>query len=195
VTTFYLIRHGANDLLPRALAGRLPGIHLNAQGRAEAERIAERLKSKPIHHIFSSPMDRARETAEPLARELKLEMEISEAINEVDFGEWHGAEMKALDNDERWRKWNSFRGGHQLPGGETMIQIQSRIVTEMVRMRNRFAGEELALFTHGDPIRAALCHWLGMPLDFIHRLQVDTGAISVVSLDERTAIVRELNTR
>jgi probable phosphoglycerate mutase len=195
VTTFHLIRHGANDLLPRALAGRLPGVHLNAQGRAEAERIAARLKPVPIRHIFSSPMDRARETAEPLARELKLEIEISEAINEADCGEWHGAEMAALERDERWRNWNSFRGGHQLPGGETMIQIQSRIVTEMIRMRDRFAGAELALFTHGDPIRAALCHWLGMPLEFIHRLQVDTGSICVVSLDERTAILRELNAR
>jgi probable phosphoglycerate mutase len=173
----------------------LPGVHLNAQGRAEAERIAQRLESRPIHHIFSSPMDRARETAKPLARALKIEVEVSEAINEVDFGEWHGAEMKMLDADARWQKWNSFRGGHQIPGGETMIQIQSRVVSEMIQLRNQFAAGEIAMFTHGDPIRAALCHWLGMPLDFVHRLQVDAGSICTVAIDEQTAIVRELNAR
>jgi probable phosphoglycerate mutase len=195
VTTFYLVRHGANDMLPHALAGRLPAVHLNEAGRVEALRIAERLRQFPIRQIFSSPMERAHETAEPLARALNLPVQISEALNEVDFGEWHGAEMKALDQDKRWREWNEFRGGHQLPRGETMIHIQSRVVSEMIRLRNQFPDEHVALFSHGDPIRAALCHWLGMPLDFLQRLEAATGSVSIVSIDDRTAIVREMNVR
>jgi broad specificity phosphatase PhoE len=195
VTTFYFIRHGSNDFLPRALAGRLPNVHLNEQGRAEAALIAQRLKHEPVRHIFSSPMERCRETAEPLARELKLPIQISEALNEVDFGEWKGAELKAIQDDPRWKKWNAFRTGHILPDGETMVQIQSRVVTELIRLKNALPGEHIAIFSHGDPIRAALCHWLGMPLDFLHRLQIDPGSISVVRLDDAAAIVTSLNVK
>src|ERR1051325_3404851 len=112
MTTFYLIRHGSNDFLGRALAGPLPAVHLNEHGREEAGRIAEQLRKKPIRHIFTSPLARCRETAEPLAAALGLRLEISEALNEVDFGDWEGAEMKALDADEHWRRWNAFRSGH-----------------------------------------------------------------------------------
>jgi broad specificity phosphatase PhoE len=193
VTTFYLIRHGTNDVLPRALAGRMPGTHLNVAGRAEAERVAERLKFKPIRHIFSSPMERARETAEPLARALNLPLQICEAINEVDFGDWQGAEMTALRDKEEWHRWVNFRSGLRLPRGEMMVNIQARVVSEMIRLKEQFTGEHIALFSHGDPIRSALCHWLGMPLDYMVRLEVAPGSVNVVILDENQPYVQGIN--
>jgi broad specificity phosphatase PhoE len=193
VTTFYLIRHGTNDVLPRALAGRMPGTHLNAAGRAEAERASERLKSKPIRHIFSSPMERARETAEPLARALNLPVQISEAINEVDFGDWQGAEMTALRDQEEWHRWVKFRSGLRLPRGEMMVNIQARVISEMIRLKEQFASEHVALFSHGDPIRSALCHWLGMPLDYMVRMEVAPGSVNVVILNENQPYVQGIN--
>jgi broad specificity phosphatase PhoE len=193
VTTFYLIRHGSNDYLGRALAARLPNVGLNEAGQAEAERVTRHLQSQPIRHVLSSPMQRCRETAEPLAKALGLQIEISDAINEVDFGDWQGAELKALDADERWKKWNSFRSGHALPRGETVVAIQARVAGEMIRLAKQFAGEHVALCSHGDPIRAALCYWLGMPLDFLQRLEVDPGSISEVALGGDTAVVRRIN--
>jgi broad specificity phosphatase PhoE len=193
VTTFYLIRHGSNDFLPRGLAGRLPDVRLNTLGQSEARRVAERLKTNPIRHLFSSPMERCRETAEPLAQALGLQVQVSEALNEVDFGDWQGAELTALNSDERWGKWNSFRCGHVLPHGETMVVIQARVAGEMIRLRQEFPGEHIALVSHGDPIRAALCYWLGMPLDFLQRLEVVPGSISEVAVGEETAVVRGIN--
>ena len=180
-------------MLPRALAGRLPGVQLNEQGRGEAERVAERLKSKPIRHIFSSPLERCRETAEPIARALSVPVQISDAINEVDFGAWQGAEMATLAADDRWRRWTKYRSGHRLPAGETVIGIQARVVNEMIRLRDEFPGEHLALVSHGDPIRAALCHWLGIPLDFMVRFEVAPGSVSVVVLDADQACVQCIN--
>jgi broad specificity phosphatase PhoE len=180
-------------MLPRALAGRLPDVHLNEQGRAEAQRVAERLSSKPIRHVFSSPMDRARETAEPLARVLGLPVQISEAINEVDFGDWQGQQMTVLNADERWRRWTQFRGEHQLPRGEFMIGIQARVVSEMIRLKDQFPGEHIALVSHGDPIRAALCHWLGIPLDFMVRFEVAPGSVSIVNLSDDGVVVQGMN--
>jgi broad specificity phosphatase PhoE len=193
MTTFYLVRHGANDFLGHALAGRLPDIHLNDAGQREARRIAERLQAAPITHVISSPQERCRETAQALAAALDLEIEISAALNEVDFGEWQGATMSDLAGDERWSKWNSFRTGHVIPGGETMIAIQARMADEMIRLKNKFPGEHIALFSHGDPLRAVLCYWLGMPLDFIQRLEIAPGSISEVAVDADTAIVRRMN--
>jgi len=190
-----LIRHGSNDFLPRALAGRLPNVHLNGQGRVEAERVAERLKSAPICQIYSSPMERCIETAGPLARALNLPVQISEAFNEVDFGEWMGAELTTVQKDPRWRQWIAFRGSHVIPGGETMVQIQSRVASELIRLKNDFPQQHIAIFSHGDPIRAALCHWLGMPLDFLNRLKVDPGSISVVTVNDAVAIVESLNVK
>jgi broad specificity phosphatase PhoE len=181
-------------MLPRALAGRLPDVHLNEQGRSEAQRAAERLKQFPITHIFSSPMERCLETAEPLARALQLPVQTRDALNEVQFGEWQGAEMEALANDPRWKQWNEFRTGHVLPGGgETMVQIQARFASEMIRLKNEFSGEHVAIFSHGDPIRAGLCYWLGMPLDFLLRLRVDPGSMSIVAVDDFSAVVQAMN--
>lgn len=180
-------------MLPRALAGRLPGTHLNEQGRAEAERVAEQLKAKPVRHIFSSPMERARETAEPLARALNAPVQISEAFNEVDFGDWQGAEMQALKANEQWTRWTKFRGGHQLPRGEFVISIQARVVSEMIRFKDQFPGEHIAIVSHGDPIRAALCHWLGIPLDFMVRFDIAPGSISIVALFDDSAVVQGMN--
>ena len=193
MTTFYLVRHGSNDMLPRALAGRLPGVHLNDQGRAEAERAAQRLKSKPIRHVFSSPMDRGRETAEPIGRALGLAVEISEALNEVDFGEWQGAEMPTLNCDARWKRWTKYRSGLRLPQGELMVAIQARVVSEMIRLKDLFPEDHIVLVSHGDPIRAALCHWLGIPLDFMVRLEVSPGSVSVVVLDHEQPLVHCIN--
>ncbi|HMJ88702.1 MAG TPA: histidine phosphatase family protein, partial [Candidatus Acidoferrum sp.] len=65
--------------------------------------------------------------------------------------------------------------------------------SELVRLRNQLPDEHIAVFSHGDPIRAALCYWLGMPLDFLNRLQVDPGSVSTVRVDDRTAVVQSIN--
>ena len=180
-------------MLPRALAGRLPGVHLNDQGRAEAGRAAEQLKTRPIRHLFSSPMDRCRETAEPIARALNIPVQISEAINEVDFGEWQGAEMPTLNKDEEWKRWTKYRSGRQLPQGEIMVAIQARVVSEMIRLNQLFPADHIVLVSHGDPIRAAICHWLGIPLDFMVRLELSPGSLSVVKLAPDQPFVQCIN--
>jgi probable phosphoglycerate mutase len=120
-------------------------------------------------------------------------VQLCDAFNEVDFGEWKGAELKAIRTDPRWDKWNTFRTGHVIPDGETMVQIQSRVASELIRLKDQFPDEHIAVFSHGDPIRAALCYWLGMPLDCLHRLQVDPGSISTVRVDDLTAVVQSIN--
>ena len=185
MTTFYLIRHASNDyLVQNKIAGWLPGIHLNEKGRAEAEALAARLAHEPIRAIYSSPLERAAETAEPLARKLGLKTIISQGLGEIPFGEWTDQPVPELDKIEHWRRWNSFRSGTQLPTGETMIDAQTRIVREMLRLRPVHPSEAIALVTHGDPIKAAVAYWIGSPLDLFLRIEIKPASVTIITLDE-----------
>ena len=182
MATFYLVRHGSNDWLGKGLAGRLADVHLNAQGRDEAERVAEFLARKGIQRVISSPLERTRETAEPLARRLGLEVEISEAVLEVDFGDWNGRSLAELKEIREWGYFNTFRSGTRIPNGETIVEIQARMVVALERFRKETPEGNIAIFSHGDPIRAALVFYLGMPLDFLTRLEVSPGSCSILRL-------------
>ena len=193
MTQIYLVRHGATDSLGREIAGRSPGIHLNERGRAQAARVAEALATLPITHLFSSPLERCRETAQPLADRLKLPVTLCEAANEVDFGDWTRKSLEELNQFEGWKQWNGFRSAGQIPNGESMIQVQARIVGELERLRRVHPDASLAFFSHGDPIRAALTWYLGMPLDLLARLEVFPGSVCVLSVNDWDAKIRALN--
>ena len=193
MATFYLIRHGNNDLIGHTLAGRLPGVHLNAAGRQQAARLAEGLAREQIQQIFSSPLERARETAAPIAERLCLPVRISEAFNEVDFGEWTGRTIAEMEHLEAWKQWNSFRSGSRIPGGETMLEVQARFVSALEKLHGAFPNGSLGIISHADPIRAALVYWLGMPLDLLQRIEISAASVTIVTLDLWTARLVRLN--
>jgi probable phosphoglycerate mutase len=194
MTTFYLIRHGNNDGIPHGgLSGRMPGIHLNASGGAQAQALAERLKESGIARVYHSPIERARETAEPLAARLSVPLCALDGVTEVDFGEWTGWSFAQLEKDPRWRAFNRMRSITRIPGGELMLEIQSRVVTSLERLRHEHPQERIAVVSHGDPIRAALVFYLGVPIDLMHGIHIDTASVSIVSADDGGVAVRCLN--
>ncbi len=192
-TTFYLVRHGDNDVLRHAIAGRRPGVNLNARGRLQAERLADALATHSIQQICSSPLERARQTAEPLAKRLNLPIQFSDELLEVDFADWTGKSMADLDQLDAWKQWTNFRTGARVPGGESIIEVQARMVREIERLCHAHPGQTVALFSHGDPIRTALIYYLGMPLDFIQRLAIRTASVSILSVDDQTARLHAFN--
>jgi broad specificity phosphatase PhoE len=184
MTTFYLIRHASNDTLGKSISGRTPGVSLNRAGQREADKLAARLGKKQIDIIFSSPLERAVETAVPLAKRLGLDIQISDELNEIDFGTWTHQTFEQLAELPGWQCWNSFRSGTRVPGGETMLEAQTRIVTEILRLRAEFPEQTLALFSHGDLIRAALAYFLGVPVDLFQRIEVAPASVSILLLSE-----------
>lgn len=184
MATFCLIRHAAHDWLARGLAGRLPGVSLNADGHEQAAHLAARLANAPLRAIYSSPLERAVQTAQPLAQRLNLPLQISEEINEIDFGDWTGQTFDQLNDEPQWAPFNAFRSGTRLPGGELMLEAQTRIVAHMERLRARHEGEHIALFSHGDIIKAALAYFLGVPLDVFGRLEISPASLSIIALDD-----------
>ncbi len=183
VTRFLLVRHSVTDAVGHIITGRLPGVHLNDLGRRQAAGIPDRLKSFNIAAIYSSPMERALESAGPLARALGLPIEPSQALLEVDFGSWSGLTLDELHQSDDWKMFNLFRSSSRPPGGELIGEVQTRMVTELNRLRVQYQDKTVALFTHADPIKAALMHYLGMSSDNLQRLEVSPASISEVRLD------------
>jgi broad specificity phosphatase PhoE len=181
---FYLVRHGLNDVLGKALAARLPNIHLNAPGREEARRTAEALRGKGITRVISSPMERAKETAGALAERLGVRVEIEEAVNEIAFGDWSGKPMSELESLPGWKLFNSYRSGTRIPNGELMIETQSRVIRLLEHLRTNESNGTFAIFSHGDPIKLAIAYYLGVPLDLFTRIEISPGSYSVLRLEE-----------
>jgi probable phosphoglycerate mutase len=182
MTCVFLVRHGANDLLGRAIAGRKPGVTLNPEGRVQAQRLARRFECEAITGIHCSPLERARQTAEPIAERLGLDIEIAHALNEIDFGEWTGLFLDELAQRADWQRWNAVRSGSRAPGGETMLEVQARVVGHIEKLGEGGKNASYILVGHGDPIKSALLYYLGAPIDFLSRLEVSPASISAVEV-------------
>jgi broad specificity phosphatase PhoE len=192
-TTFHLVRHASYDQLGRVLAGRTPGHSLNRTGQAEAEALAEALAERPIAAVFSSPLERARETAHPVAARHSLRLAIDPALDEIDFGEWAGLTLDELHAYPAWRRFNAFRSTTPIPGGETMLAVQARALAALIRMRSSYPEGEVVAVSHGDVIKAILAHFLALPLDLIGRIEVAPASRSVVVLSDRDARILAIN--
>ena len=182
-TRILLIRHASVDAIGRRIVGRMPGVHLNARGREEAEKLVSRLEGIEVDAIYSSPLERTRETAEVLVGARKMEVFICEAATEIDFGEWTGKSFSELDEIPEWHRFNECRGQVRIPGGESMLDVQQRMVKGIEELCDRHQGKSVSVFSHGDPIRVAIAHYAGMAVDFMQRLIVEPASVSAVDID------------
>lgn len=184
MTVLLLIRHALCDPVGRSIAGRKPGIHLNPAGRSQAAALANRLAVLPISAIYSSPMERARETAEPVARRLGLKVQTEPGLDEIDFGEWTGRTLAELDVIPAWRAFNEERSTTRIPGGELIGEVLERALEACGRISrtHRNPGAVVALVSHGDVLRALIAHFAGISLDLMRRIELSPASLSVVSL-------------
>jgi broad specificity phosphatase PhoE len=182
--TLLLIRHGENDFLAKnRLPGRIPGIHLNSRGRAQAGELARTLSRLPIKAIYSSPLERAIETAEPLAKSLGLGIQLHPDLTDIDVGDWAGGSWKALSHTKRWKVLRETPSQFQFPGGETYIQAHERVVHALDAIASAHADELIAVFFHADPIKLAVAHYISLSLDNFQRLTAHTGSVTILKMD------------
>lgn len=194
MTTFYLLRHATNPWVGSALAGRLAGVHLNDEGRRQAADLPRRFAGAGIDAIYSSPLDRAIETAQPLARDRGLEVLLRPCLIEVDPGSWAGHEFTALEQDPVWRRYNSFRSSTRPPRrGELMTEVATRMVDQMEELRAEHAGGHVVLVSHGDVIKVAVAHYAGVPIDLMQRIEISPASVSIVQLADHGPRVLALN--
>jgi len=193
MTRVLLIRHGRFDGVGQKHAGRAPGTHLNADGRGDAQRLAAMLHSVRLDAIVSSPLERTIETAQPVAADHGLTIEVEPSLVEFDTGAWTGRTFADLDGDPLWRRFNTVRSLTPAPAGELMLAIQHRAVDVLFALRRRFPAGTVAVVSHGDVIRGVLLYALGMPIDFHHRLDISPARVSIIELDEDSIRVLQVN--
>jgi len=181
MTTFLLIRHaeiGASGIL----VGWMEGWGLNSTGKLQAQRLAGRLSGLPIGAVYASPLERTVETAEIVAAPHGLKPERLKDLGEVDFGEWEGYTFEDLQNDDQWRQYNLCRTCTQPPGGEWITDVQTRMTRSLNCLAERHPEETIAVVSHGDPLRCAVAHFLGVPIDFISRFEIAPASVTVVEI-------------
>jgi probable phosphoglycerate mutase len=192
-----LIRHGENDFTKKhKLAGYTPDVHLNERGQSQAQALADALKEVPIKAIYSSPLERAVETATPIAAARELEIQNEAGLLETNVGKWQGRSLAALRLQKHWKVIQNAPSRAQFPEGETFYECQTRIVTALDSISRRYKPQDIvACVFHADPIKLAVAHYIGLPLDHFQRLSCDTGSLTALYVNESGANLIKLNQR
>ena len=193
-----LIRHGENDYVKTGkMAGRLPGVHLNERGQKQAQALGEALKDVPIKAIYSSPLERAMETAAPIASVHKLQIIQELDVMDADIGKWQGKSWKVLRLTKVWKIVQNAPSRFRFPDGESFPEMQTRIANALERIikKHNKPQDIIAAVFHADPIKLAVSHFLGLPLDNFQRLSCDTGSLTMLHVNEMGANLIKLNQR
>jgi probable phosphomutase (TIGR03848 family) len=191
-TRVLFVRHARNDyLVSRRLPGRTPGIHLNERGLAEAEAVAERLASTPLAAVCSSPLDRTLETAGRIAERHEVRVQAMDGLMETDCGAWTGESIDDLSQTDLWRRIQAAPSSVRFPDGESMAEVQARMVGALAELLALYPGQRIVVVSHSDPIKLLLAFHIGLHMDMFQRLVVDPASISELEFESgRARLVR-----
>ena len=190
-----LIRHGENEFVKTGkMAGRLPGVHLNERGHKQAQELANALESVPLRAIYSSPLERAIETAEPIAKGRKMKIQLRPELMDNDIGKWEGRTLKQVRRIKKWRLVQQSPSRFRFPEGESFLETQVRIASCLDEIVASHKPKDIvAVVFHADPIKLAIANLIGLPIDNFQRLGCDTGSITTVYAGEGSAHLMRMN--
>ncbi len=193
----FLVRHGENDYSKTGkLAGRLPGVRLNERGRQQAEALGKAFAYAPLEAVYSSPLERAMETAAPIAQARGLKVITAPGLLEANVGEWQGKSVRRLAMSKYWRVVQNAPSRARHPGGESFMETQVRVVSAIDEICSRHKERALIVCVlHSDPIKLAVAHYIGLPLDHFQRLACDTGSVTMLAMGPSSAHLLWLNRR
>jgi probable phosphomutase (TIGR03848 family) len=181
-TVVLLVRHGLTPTTGVVLPGRAPGLHLSDDGRRQADDLAKRLAAiDDIAAVYASPLERARETAKPIAASRRQPVRVERGLLECDFGRWTGERLDKLARTPEWAIVQHHPSGFRFPGGESFVEMQARVVSALARLVALHPGRTIVAVSHADPIKAAVSHALGAPLDCFQRITVAPASLTAVA--------------
>ncbi|MDO8361359.1 MAG: MSMEG_4193 family putative phosphomutase [Actinomycetota bacterium] len=198
-TVVLLVRHGQTPTTGKLLPGRAPGLHLAEAGHQQAQRAAERIAALPkVDAIYASPLERARETAAPIVKAIATQqpgtkLRIDKGLLECDFGQWTGAELKALMKLPEWATVQRAPSTFTFPGGESFNAMQQRMVATIDRLRQAHPGGTIVCVSHADPIKAAVAHALGTHIDLFQRIVISTCSVTAIAYGMGAPVVLTVN--
>ncbi len=195
-TMVFLVRHGKTPTTGAVLPGRAKGLHLAPEGLAQAERAAERLAGLGdgrIHAVYASPMERTQETAKPIAKALGLRVRTAKGLIEADFGQWTGRKLSELRKLPEWQTVQRYPSGFRFPGGESFLEMQTRMVDQIAELVAKHPGETIVATSHADTIKAAVAHAMGTHLDHFQRIVIGQCSITAILYTASGPVVLAVN--
>jgi probable phosphomutase (TIGR03848 family) len=195
VTLLLLIRHGLTDATGVRLGGWKPGVHLTEEGRAQADELAERLRPLRVAAVYASPLERCVETAGPLARAQAREIVVREDLGEVRYGAWTDRPLRQLARTRLWRAVQTVPSGVRFPGGESLVEVQSRALRELERVARDHPRDTVAAVSHADVIKLVVGHFAGAPLDLFQRLVVEPASVCAIVVGDGVPRILRVNDR
>jgi probable phosphoglycerate mutase len=193
-TLVLLVRHGVTPTTGRLLPGRRRGLHLSDEGRRQADALAARLAAVPaIAAIYSSPLERARETVAPLAKARGLAVRVEPGLLESDLGAWTGLTLKRAARRPEWAVVQRHASAFRFPGGESFVEMQARMASTVARLVERHRGQTIVVASHADPIKTLVAHALGTPLDLFQRIVIAPASITAIAYHREGLSVLTLN--
>lgn len=192
MTRVVLIRHGRSTAnADGILAGRAAGISLDEQGRAQAASLKGVLAAAAIDAVYTSPMQRCRETAQLAGFP---DATVVEDLTECDYGRWTGLHLDELRKEAVWEEIQADPGHVTFPEGESMRAMFERVTRVVLELADRHRDDEtIIVFSHGDPIKAVLADAFGMGLDQFQRVHVNPAGVSVIELHGHQPMVLCVN--
>ena len=193
-TLLLLVRHGLTPTTGVKMPGRARGLHLSDEGRRQAEAAAARIAKIPkVTAVYSSPLERARETAAIIAKARNMVVRIDRGLLELDIGRWAGMALKDAASKPEWKAVQQHPSGFRFEGGESFTEMQARVTGAIARVVARHQGRIVVVVSHADPIKAAVAHALGTPLDLFQRIMIGTASISAIAYRSSGAAVLTVN--
>jgi probable phosphomutase (TIGR03848 family) len=181
-TLILLVRHGLTPTTGVKLPGRARGLHLSEEGGRQAEAVGRRLgRLAKIAAVYASPLERARETAVPIARGPRLAVRVEPGLTDIDIGEWTGLSLKQARRKPEWAVVQRHPSGFRFPGGESFMEMQARVTAALGRLIARHPGEVVVAVSHADSIKAAVAHALGTPLDLFQRIVIAPASVTAIA--------------
>ncbi len=195
MTQILLIRHAVNDFVKTGkLAGWLPEINLNDEGKAQAEALGKRLAEAPIQQLYASPLERTIQTAEAIRQyHAHLHIKHKTGIGEVRYGDWEGKTIAELARRKMWSVVQEYPSRASFPNGETMRGAQNRVVDALEEIIQEHPREVVAVVFHADLIKMTLAHYLGMHLDNFQRIVISPASISTLWVGHSRPYVASIN--
>ena len=192
-TRIVLVRHAVTAETGSKLSGRAPGIDLSEVGRAQAEQAGERLAPVPVAAVYASPIERTTQTAELIAKHHGLGVLPLPGVIEADYGEWTGEKLSDLMKLDLWKTVQAAPSRVRFPDGEAMVAMQARMVGAIEALATDHPGETVVVVSHADPIKAAVAHFTGLPLDLFQRIAVAPASVTVLELGQFGATLVKSN--
>jgi len=197
LTRIIVVRHGQtawNEGQGERFRGRAD-VELDDKGIKQAGTTAARLAQWEVAAIYSSPLKRALSTANILAEPLRLQVQPMEGLIDIDYGRWQGLSLKeaAEDDSKLYELWLKSPHLVTFPQGESLEQVQKRVVSAVESLVPQHPGQSIVLVSHKVVCKVLFCSLLGLDTSHFWELQQDPCAINLVEFDENAVAIVSLN--